>query len=289
MTSESFTIALGTGQVAVVDVSGPQKSRQSVVTIVPVDGGPIRSITLPGAIGAGVFVGDQLIVSGDGVDDRTAPAVEAIGPDDTVRTLLPEGPIPEDWTGIAPGRTLVASTSGRTLVAGLCIYGRTDCRVTVIELPDGRVRDSFEIPGFPRPFGFGGATDELMTFGSDPASTIGALDLGTGEVRWTLKADSFWQGYLTADGRLVQQSYESGATDIIAVEMTTGRGRTVWSAPIDEAPVLWPELSSDSVAVLGTGGTLVDAGAADAIVSLDLLDVGSGGLTDDGYELALDQ
>ncbi|HWP61937.1 MAG TPA: hypothetical protein VNO86_00485, partial [Candidatus Binatia bacterium] len=193
----SVPLAAHAGRVAAVENAGAGRQARSTVSISAIGGSATTvSVTLDAFVNFGIFVGSELIVTGESADDRMAPAVVAIDVETGARrTILPEAPVPEGWNGITPARTLAASASGRTLVAGLCSYGRETCQATIVELPGGTVRGSFALPGFLRPGGFGGATDDLLIFGVGETK-IGAAELRSGEVLWRQTADGFYGGYL---------------------------------------------------------------------------------------------
>lgn len=285
----SLPLAASSGRVATVVVRGTDREPESTVSVIALAASaPPVSVTLKGFIAFGLFIGDELIVTGTGADDRTAPGVFAIdATSGATRMLIPEGAVPDGWSGITPERVLVASTSGRTLVAGLCSYGRESCEATVLDLPDGTVRRAFAIPGFPRPLGFGGASDDVLIFGAND-TMIGAIDLATGELRWTLEARGFYQAYLTGDGSLVQERYAEGPRlEIVVIDTTSGMDRTLFSTAPEQGLALWPELSTDRLAVLGRGGRLDTIGGLSSVAELNTLDLVTGVFTEGVFELVL--
>jgi hypothetical protein len=282
-------IAIGGDRVAVVEAVGDPSDLKTTVSVTRMDGSSPVTVTLDAAIGVGVFAGDELIVSGGSRDDKLAPGVYAIGAAGGTRTLLPEGPVPEGWSGQSPSRSLVVSDTGKTLIAGLCAYGRDGCEATILTLPGGETRGVVHLPGYPRPFGFGGATDGLLLFGLDPATRIGAVGLETGKVLWHLEATSFWQGYLTGRGALIQQRYAGSQLEVIEVDLATGSVSVLVTVPAEADLTLWPELSTDSTAVLGTGGRLSEAGMTSDSVQLSTVDLDTGEWETDAYSLVFEE
>lgn len=286
----SLPLAASSGRVATVVVRGTDREPESTFSIITLGASaPPVSVTLKGFLGIGVFVGNELIVTGAGGDGLSDPGVLAIEVSSgATRTLIPEGPLPDGWKGLAASRTILASASGWTVVASLCGYGLDTCEATVLDLPGGTERSSLHVPGYPRPFQLG---DGVLIFGPDPATTIGAMDLATGKELWSLGAKGFGYGYLTGGGSLVEERLldDRGTLrfEIVVIDTATGALRTLFVVPPAEDLTLWPELSTDTVAVLGRDGRLVDAGGPSSVVELNTLDLATGRFTEGVFELAL--
>ena len=152
--------------------------------------------------------------------------------------------------------------------------------------PGGKVTGQVDIAGIPRL-----VSDDALKFNNGDATVIGAQDLTSGKVLWTKAADSFDLGYLTSDGTLVQPRVitDDGAQiyEIVLIDLRTGAESMLYSRPTDDKTVvLWPELSNDSIAVLGFGYLFSSDAGQESTVPLTTLDLANGAVSSDAYELS---
>ncbi|MFZ5853503.1 MAG: PQQ-binding-like beta-propeller repeat protein [Chloroflexota bacterium] len=236
-------------------------------------------------IGAAVFAADRLLVAGhDPVRTGVDPGVAAISlADGTVSQVIEPGSLPDGWTGSA-ARALVGSPSGRTVVSSLCAGGR--CALDVIDPASGTVRRLIDEPaGFPVAL-----SDEVVIVVADDQSGLEAYELATGQRLWQRTGAEFQYGYVTSDGRYVL-SYldhrEPWRFVVSVIDPRTNDERVVLARDPAEGLVLWPELSGDEQAVLGTGGRFEDVSQGAPVVRADLLDLASGALAQGGLTVVV--
>jgi hypothetical protein len=277
-------VAAGAGVVVTVEQQSVDVPYATRVRVVRIDGGTSPApIDLPGSLGTGAFAKPRtVVVSGGGATNETGPGVYAIDVESgQVSALIEPGPPPG-------GRIIAVSPSGNTVLASDC--AASACVGDVIQLPDGTVTGQIGIPGIPRQ-----VSDDTLKFNSvdgDVAIGIGAVDLASGALLWRMAAD-IGPGYLTSRGTIVQ---DRGVTrqgvrryEIVLIDLRSGGQSVIYSRPVDDqSVVLWPELSSDSVAVLGFGYFESDAGQ-ESSVALTLLDLVTGRLSPNAFTLAIDE
>ncbi len=243
----------------------------------------VTEIDRPENVSSAVFVGDRLIVAGhDPLRVASDPGVVSISlADGSVSTLVEPGPLPNGWAGSA-ARSLVASQSGRTVVSGLCLASR--CAIDVLDTDGGPARRIVdEVDAFPAL-----VTDDTLIAGPDDLSTLEALDLATGREAWRREGAEFQYSYLTSDGRLVL-SYidhrEPWRFVVSVIDPRTNDERVVLRRDPGDGLTLWPGLSGDDLAVLGTGGRFEDVSAATPVVRASLLDLATGRLVPGGVSI----
>ncbi len=274
-------VAAGPALVVTAQMRSVDGSYKTEVRILRLDGAPAPAVPeLRGDLNIGAFAGAQtVILTGMGETGKVGPDVVAIDVETgRVSTLIEAGPV-------AATRILAVSPSGTTVLASVCDF--VACRSDVIRMPGGMVTGAVDVPGIPRQ-----VSDDTLKFNNDDATKIGAQDLASGKVLWTKVAEAFEGGYLTAGGTIVQPRVvlDRGLRvyEIVLVELRTGTESVLYSRPIDDATiVLWPELSNNSVAVLGAGYFVSDAGREET-VSLTTVDLGNGELAANAYQLAIE-
>jgi outer membrane protein assembly factor BamB len=111
-------------------------------------------------------------------------------------------------------------------------------------------------------------------------ATVSAVSLETGKTLWTLGDAEYQEGFITSRGDLVQ-SYIDHANEfrytVALIDVRTGRVSVIWTAPVDQNRVLWPQFSSDGVVVIGS--TSVDEALDEGQASASALDLSTGELT----------
>lgn len=272
-------IAVGQGVVAALttDVG----ANRSAVEFFALGSPPVAPVTVPFIATTGAFAGSELVVAGWTSDGSTDAGVVAIDSSSgRTRYLLPPGPAPTD--GFDPVRFGYGTSSSGSVV--LCRYGSGRCRATVIRLPSGQEMGSVDVPGFVRL-----ASDRTVILGGDPASWISAIDVTSGDLRWTRKADEFGAGYLVGDSALVQEQIvdEARSLEIVRIDLATGDTDVLFTMSGNENLRLWPELSNGRVAVLGPGHSLQLAGAQAEKVTLTILDLETGAVDRNLFTLIL--
>ncbi len=281
--ADQMVAAVGPRNVAIAQTEG---SSVRIVILEATSGAELVSAVIPGGISGAVFAGNHLVVSrasGDSVD----PGVVAVDiTSGAIRDLIAEGPLPADWTGEFPARSVVASATGETVAASLLSFGSDAADVSVISMPDGNVRGSFRVIGHPA-----ATTDThlVLRVGGDSVDELVGVDLNGGATRWTLTTGLFLTGYATQEGVLVQQVYVTegvaSRTEILAVDMTSGASEVAWTTKDDYT--LIPEVSRTSFAVLSSTGRLLDPQTGSS-VALYILDLAGGALLPGQLVLSLD-
>jgi hypothetical protein len=281
LTAGELPVASADGLVASAAIRSDQTG--STVRVREIASGRLLAeIDRPGNVSSAVFVGDRLIVAGHDPMPAGDPGVASISlADGSVSTLVEPGPLPAGWVGSA-ARSLVISRSGRTVVSGLCLAGR--CAIDVIDTAGGltqRIVD--EVDAFPAL-----ATDDVLIAGPDDGSSLEALDLATGRETWRREEAEFQYSYLTSDGRLVL-SYidhrEPWSFVVSVIDPQTNDERVVLRRDPGDGLTLWPGLSGDDLAVLGTGGRFEDVSTAAPTVRASLLDLATGRLVPGGISI----
>ena len=245
----------------------------------------IAEVARPEDLGSAVFLDDRLLAAGnDPARPGTDPGIIAVSlVDGSVTQLVGSGPVLNGWTG-SVARTLAVSPSGRTVISGLCLIDR--CAIDVLDPQSGSVRRLIdEIDAFPGPI-----TDDVVIVGSDQSSDIAAYDLATGTRLWQRTGAEFQYSYTTSDGHLVQSYIDHGGPYVFTVSVIdprTNDERIVLRRDVAEGLTLWPELSADDGAVLGTGGRFGDVSQSNPVVRAALLDLATGDLVPGGIVIAV--
>ncbi len=232
-----------------------------------------------------VFVGDRILAAGhDPVRTGVDPGVVAISlADGSATQLIEPGPAPNGWTA-SVARSVIASPSGMTVASALCLMDR--CALDVVEPASGSIRRVIdEIEAFPRL-----VTDDVLIVGADDLSRIEAYELETGRRLWERTGAEFQYGYLTSDGRYVL-SYidhrEPWRFVVSVIDSLTGEERVLLERDPNEGLRLWPELSNDELAVLGTGGRFEDVSSGSPVVHASVLDLATGALDPGGFTIVV--
>jgi hypothetical protein len=258
----------------VVSVAPRPGEHGSVVRIRDIaTGRVVTEVTRPENVDLSVLVGDRLVIAGhDPVGTGVDPGVVSVSlADGSVSELIAPGPLPEGWAGSA-ARTLVASPSGRTIASGLCLADR--CAIDVIDASSGSVRRiAASIEAFPGPM-----TDDVLIVARDDLSGVAALDIASGEQLWQRGGAEFQHAYMTSDGRYIL-SYldhrDPWRFRVSVIDPRTNEERVVLEADPNEGQTLWPDLSSDGLAVIGVGGRFEDVAQGSAVVHARVLDLAS--------------
>lgn len=239
----------------------------------------------PEEVDSAVFVGDRIVIAGhDPLGAGTDPGLAAVSLADGATTrLLASGPAPDGWTDGA-ARSVVASPTGRTLVSGLCLMDR--CALDVIDPAGGTARRLVDdVEAFPRAL-----TDEVVILASDDLARLEAYDLATGRRLWERSGAEFQYGYPTSSGGYVLSYVDHGDPwrFVVAVlDPPTGAERVVFEADPNDGLRLWPALSGDAFAVLGTDGRFEDVSQASPVVRASVLDLATGRLVPGGVTIVV--
>lgn len=229
----------------------------------------LAEVSRPERLSSAAFAGDDVVIAGSEPEGQGLdPGVVAISlGDGSVRTLLEPTAVPgQELRALA--RTAMASPSGRVLVSALCSVD--GCAFDLLDLAGGASRRLLEpVASFPSLL-----TDDVLIVVADPPAAIEAYDLGTGSLLWRRDGAEFQYAYAMADGRIVESciDHRSAYTFTVSViDPRTNEERVVLRRGAADGLTLWPELSNDEVAVIGTGGRLGDALAGRGAIHAALL------------------
>ena len=239
--------------------------------------GTVAELGRPESIVTGVLVGDELVA---GPADRPGtggdPGLVAISlPGGTARQLIAPGPAPNGWTGDLT-RTVSRSPSGKSVASGLCGSGR--CAADVVDVASGVTRRVVEdaVDLYPGP-----STDDVLIAGSGDSARLVAFDVASGNELWARSDAEFDAYYLTADGRLIlayQDFTGPGVFRVSVIDPRSNAERVLLERDPNEGLALWPELSTDGVAAVATGGPFGVAAIHSPVVLVHFLDLTTGEL-----------
>lgn len=171
-------------------------------------------------------------------------------------------------------RVVTAAPDG-SIVTSLCA-SEGGCIISRLEPADVREGSLVPVGHSLRPPAY--ATGSTMIMYGD--GTVSAVSLDTGKTLWTLGDAEYQEGFITSRGDLVQ-SYIDHANEfrytVALIDVRTGRVSVIWTAPVDQNRVLWPQFSSDGVVVIGS--TSVDEALDEGQASASALDLSTGELT----------
>ena len=240
--------------------------------------GTVAELGRPEDIVTGVLVGSELVA---GPADRAGtsgdPGLVAISlPGGSARQLIGAGPAPNGWTGELT-RTVSRSPSGQSVVSGLC--GSGHCAADMVDVASGVVRrvvdDAADL--YPGP-----STDDVVIAGSADSTRLVAFDVASGTELWRRTDAEFDAYYLTADGRLIlayQDQAGSGTFRVSVVDPRSNAERVLLERDPNEGLTLWPELSTDNLAAIASGGPLGVAAIHTPVVLVHFLDLTTGELS----------
>jgi hypothetical protein len=131
-------------------------------------------------------------------------------------------------------------------------------------------------------------SDDVLIVAHDDLSGIAALDIATGEQLWQRSGAEFQHAYMTSDGRYVL-SYldhrDPWRFRVAVIDPRTNDERVVLETDPNEGLTLWPDLSSDDLAVIGTGGRFEDVAQGSTVVHARVLDLASGEFVPGGISI----
>jgi hypothetical protein len=238
-------------------------------------------VMVPFVVASGAFAGSEFVVAGGLADANSDPGVVAINPDSgSSRYLIDAGRAEAGWEGAS--RTVVTSPAGNTVVASRCREGKCDAQV--LSVVSGNQLSSVNLPGFVRL-----ATDEFIVYGNDPPSSLSAVNFTSGDTRWTLIAQEFQAAYLVGPTTMIQawlmERNGEFTFEVARVDVADGSSEVIFAAPGNDGLVLWPELSSADVAVLGTGARLQEVGGIGSSAQINMLRLETGQFVKDAFVL----
>ena len=236
------------------------------------EGAEIARFELADAIVAADIRDDHAYVFGNVAGPGTIGGIyEASLADGALRVLLPPSAAADAEVPGGTARTgLAVSPSGRTLATAVCRSSR--CTTQVVDLGTGQVRELATNAAWPW-----WLSDSTVVVGDTGWRSYG-YDL-SGRLRWAREDRHGEIGYVTADGSRLVVQYESAqpGTWISLTDLASGAERVVraWDGS-EPRPWLWPDVSTDDVAVL----LPEDPGALEhRDLRADLLDLRTGALT----------
>lgn len=239
--------------------------------------GTVAELGRPEDIVTGVLVGNELVAGpADRPGSSSDPGLVAIAlPGGSARQLIDAGPAPSGWTGELT-RTVSRSRSGQSVVSGLC--GSGHCAADVVDVASGIVRrvvdDAVDL--YPGP-----STDDVLIAGSGDSTRLVAFDVASGRELWTRTDGEFDSYYLTADGRLILSYRDlagSGSFRVSVIDPRSNAERVLLERDPNEGLSLWPELSTDELAAIATGGPFGVAAIHSPVVLVHFLDLTTGQL-----------
>jgi len=151
------------------------------------------------------------------------------------------------------------------------------CVVDVLDPASGRAhRFNLSAPAVPL-----ATTDDVALFSPDDGTALFAYRLRDGKVVWSPRgagSRAFGAGYVTADGTTylsMGAGARAGDETLSRFDVATGEADVIWSG---SGRTLWPQLSTDSTAVLGQGGRLEEAFLRADTAQADTVDTRTGTL-----------
>jgi hypothetical protein len=235
-----------------------------------------------------VFVEDELLVSGwvkpDGIGDPGVVGYRLS--DGSAAALVPASDqLPQGLAG-GVSRTVVASPTGRTLVTPICSPA-LGCVTQVVDMVTRTTRAT-KIPLLEDRYPVFATDDVVLYMPGEVTFTIDAYDIATGQALWSRSGDEILAGYVTSDAMLILELLTAPRTYAIErVDPRSGHTSVIDSRPRTKDVTLWPELSSDTIAVIGPAPRITFAQGLSATVKLDLLDLSTGEYTADAWELSI--
>ncbi len=253
-------------------------SQSTIYLTSRLDGSEVAPATRsPGQISVGAAAGDQVLATGMDADGKGDPGVIAISVSDgSIEQVIKPGSAD---VGSGPvGRNIAISPSQAHAVSSICtLAGCTGA--TVIDVKTRTVTHSFVSER-----GASGLDDDviLMRSGGDVTKEIQGVSIDTGKELWRESAGEYYQAYFTSDGQLVIALSEAGAKEpyrLIAIKATTGERRLITAFDTLVERTLWPELSTDTFAVVGDGGTFPGTVADGKTATGSTVDLATGEVT----------
>lgn len=238
------------------------------------------SVDLPGTISSAVLTGSTVYATGDAASGGGADAgVHAIAlTDGTVHDVIAAGPAPADATGPVTRTQLRLAPGGRLLGSPLC-SGET-CTIDVVDLEAGtRTTPVRNGHGF-----LAALSARTLFLVDDTATSLTAVDIATGDVRWELDDVQINGIVPSGDGSRVLIGFLPAVRDgalqwtLAAADAATGARQILATRPADtDVPQFYAALSGDRFAVIGSGGTLGELlGGSRRRAALTLIDARSG-------------
>ncbi|MEJ7749407.1 MAG: hypothetical protein WKF56_08895 [Candidatus Limnocylindrales bacterium] len=117
------------------------------------------------------------------------------------------------------------------------------------------------------------------------------MSIDSGKELWRTSAGEYYQAYFTSDGQFVVAMSEAGTKEpyrLIAITATTGKQRLVKSFDSQKERTLWPELSTDTVAVVGDGGAFPGTVADGKTAVGSTVDLATGQVTTDSVKINIE-
>jgi hypothetical protein len=277
--------SVAVAEASVASVEAGRQADGSLVHVRSVRGGrPTVEIETPDEVDSAAFADDRLLLSGhDPAAPGRDPGVVSVSLSDGSTTpLIPPSDGPDPAASYA--RSVRVSPSGATAASGLCTS--EGCSLDAIDLRSGAVRRlASPSPDFP-----GVLTDRVLLVGDPDSSSLAGVDLETGRRLWERGAAEFQYAYATTDGQIVLSYVDhSGPFEFVVavVDPLTGAERVVLRRDVAAGLTLWPELSTDGIAVLGAGGRFDDVASKGGVVQAAALDLASGTFEPDAVRIEI--
>ncbi len=205
-------------------------------------------VLLPGQVLVGAVAGQWVYVTGFSADTLKDPGVFGLSLRDgsVVRVIEPGSA--SFGTRDTVARNIMASPSGLTVISSICTPSACSGGV-VIEGASGRALGDLSTSGGPSALN---DNVVLVRYGADATTELGLIGLATGKELWHLRADQVRFAYITDDDAVVATVVDSDTVRLTTVDKL---GVRRYSSPLaGREPTLWPELSTNALAIVGTGG-----------------------------------
>jgi hypothetical protein len=152
----------------------------------------------------------------------------------------------------------------------------------VIDPASGVVTGRLDTAGVPS-----SVTDEvvLIRTGGDVTTGLAAVSLASGRALWHERADEIYHAYLTGAGQTVTALSRG---DGVVLEEIARDGDVRRYDGLRGHAVLWTDLSTDEVAVIGHDGPFPGGPGPDGLVHADAFDLADWSLARDALQIDVD-
>jgi hypothetical protein len=119
-------------------------------------------------------------------------------------------------------------------------------------------------------------------------TSLRAIDLSSGRTVWQFGGAEFQEGFRLDGDRWVQSSIDRAngwAYTVAVIDLSTGKRKVIWTAPVDENRVLYRELSTADAVTFGSEALSLELDSP--AVTASVLDLSSGRVLKDVVRLAI--
>jgi hypothetical protein len=118
-------------------------------------------------------------------------------------------------------------------------------------------------------------------------TSLRAIDLRSGKSVWQFGGAEFQEGFRIDDDRWVQSSIDRAngwAYTVAVIDLSTGKRKVIWTAPVDQNRVLYRELSTADAVAFGSEALSLELDSP--AVTASVIDLSSGRVLQDVVRLA---